>query len=155
MKKKEKKLVHNEKQEIDNDTKPAETNQKNKSAFISLKLFNNIPIGLKYLILFLFSVALFIAATVIVYTQLSAAKKDVQTIVSHSEIASLMTDMALLIERQDSSISGFSIAGHMRHVEDYEQMEVELAEIFATLDTVFTEGEEELTYGAIKINSES
>src|SRR5699024_1732529 len=30
-----------------------------------------------------------------------------------------------------------------------------LAEIFATLDTVFTEGEEELTYGAIKINSES
>lgn len=155
MKKKEKRLVHNEKQEIDNDTKPAETNQKNKSAFISLKLFNNIPIGLKYLILFLFSVALFIAATVIVYTQLSAAKKDVQTIVSHSEIASLMTDMALLIERQDSSISGFSIAGHMRHVEDYEQMEVELAEIFATLDTVFTEGEEELTYGAIKINSES
>lgn len=155
MKKKEKKLVHNEKQEIDNDTKPAETNQKNKSAFISLKLFNNIPIGLKYLILFLFSVALFIAATVIVYTQLSAAKKDVQTIVSHSEVASLMTDMALLIERQDSSISGFSIAGHMRHVEDYEQMEVELAEIFATLDTVFTEGEEELTYGAIKINSES
>src|SRR5699024_12493529 len=66
-----------------------------------------------------------------------------------------MTDMALLIERQDSSISGFSIAGHMRHVEDYEQMEVELAEIFATLDTDFTEGEEELTYGAIKINSES
>lgn len=155
MKKKEKRLVHNEKQEIDNDTKLAETNQKNKSAFISLKLFNNIPIGLKYLILFLFSVALFIAATVIVYTQLSAAKKDVQTIVSHSEIASLMTDMALLIERQDSSISGFSIAGHVRHVEDYEQMEVELAEIFATLDTVFTEGEEELTYGAIKINSES
>src|SRR5699024_10252762 len=67
----------------------------------------------------------------------------------------LMTDMALLIEQQDSSISGYSIAGHMRHVEEFEQMEVELAEIFTILDTVFTEGEEELTYGAIKINSES
>ncbi|HZW67031.1 MAG TPA: methyl-accepting chemotaxis protein [Pseudogracilibacillus sp.] len=155
MKKKEKKLVHNETQTNNNETTPLETRQKNKRTFIGLNLFNNIPIGFKYLILFLFSVALFIAATIIVYTQLSAAKKDVQTIVSHSEVASLMTDMALLIEQQDSSISGYSIAGHMRHVEEFEQMEVELAEIFTILDTVFTEGEEELTYGAIKINSES
>src|SRR5699024_5991876 len=129
--------------------------QTNRRPFKDFNFFNNMSIGMKYLLMFLFSVLLFIGATIIVYTQLSAAKKDVQTIISHNDIANLMTEMALLVEQQDSSISAYSLAGTMRHVDDYKEMESELTNIFNTLDTVFTDGDEELTYGAIKMNSES
>lgn len=134
---------------------PRKIPRKNKNAFIGLRFFNNIPIGMKYLIMFLFSVLLFIGATLIVYTQLSAAKEDVQSIIVHSDTASSMTDLALLIERQDSSISAYSLAGNNRHVESYEKMEVQINEIFAILDNVFIGGDEELTYGAVKMNSDN
>jgi len=118
-----------------------------------LTFFNNIPIGMKYLIMFLFSVILFIGATVIVYIQLSTAQKDVQSIISHSDIANSMTEMALLVEQQDSAIAAYSLAGNDRYVDEYIKMEDQLNEIFEKLDSIFTNGDEELAYGAVKINS--
>lgn len=147
-----KKLAHEKKPRTKKDGK---TSSKNKSAFTGLRFFNNIPIGMKYLIMFLFSVILFIGATVIVYMQLSTAKEDVQSIIVHSDISGSMTDLALLIEQQDSSISAYSLAGNDRHIESYEKMEVQIDEIFSVLDNVFVGGDEELTYGAVKMNSDN
>lgn len=145
--------ITNEKKNLFNKTKKNPPRSKN--TFPGLRFFNNIPIGMKYLFMFLFSVVLFIGATLIVYTQLSAAKDDVQSIIVHSDIAASMTDLALLIEQQDSSISAYSLAGNNRHVESYEKMEEEISEIFAILDDVFIDGDEELTYGAVKMNSDN
>lgn len=128
---------------------------KNQSRLPYLRFINNIPIGMKYLCMFLFSVVLFIGATLIVYTQLSTAKEDVQSIISHSEISSIMTEMALIVEQQDSAISAYSLAGNERHIEEYEKMEAELNDIFTTLEPVFANGEEELTFGSVIMNSEN
>lgn len=135
--------------------KTTKTFDGNKSAFFVLRFFNNLPIGYKYLVIFSFSVILFFGATVIVYLQLSSAKDDVQSIIEQNEIASAMTEMALIVEQQDSAIAAYALVGNARYIEEYENMEVQIEEIFAKLDKVFVDGDEELTYGAIKMNSEN
>ena len=130
-------------------------NNKNKSAFIKLNFFNNVPIGMKYLVIFLFSVVLFIAATVIVYVQLTTAKEDVDSIITNSEIANSMTEMALIVEQQHAAISSYAIVGNDRHIEAYDNMAENLQGILDQLDDVFIGTEDEYTYGAIKMNVEA
>src|SRR5690625_3216470 len=120
-----------------------------------MALLNNLPIGMKYLAVFGFSVILFIGETIMVFIQLSSAKDDVQSIIENNEIASSMTELALLVEQQDSAIAAFTLVGNPRYVEDYEKMEERINEIFNLLEPVFSDGDEELTYGAIKMNSEN
>src|SRR5699024_3765974 len=43
--------------------------------------------------------------------------------------------------------------GNDRYVDEYIKMEDQLNEIFEKLDSIFTNGDEELAYGAVKINS--
>src|SRR5690606_115262 len=129
--------------------------KRNKSAFTGIRLFSNLPIGMKYLIIFLFSVVLFLAATTIVFVQLSTAKKDVQSIIHDSDIANSITEMALLVEQQHAAISSYAIVGNDRHIESYDRMAEKMDDIFNKLDDVFIGSEEEFTYGAIKMNVET
>lgn len=107
---------------------------------------------MKYVIVFLFSVVLFIGATLMVYFQLSTAKEDVETIITNSEITSTMTEMTLLIEQQHSAITSYAIVHNDRYIEEYDLMNEQLDEIFLQLDNVFIGTKEESTYKEIKEN---
>lgn len=135
-------------------TKKNHSKHKNKSAFMKVKVLNNVPIGMKYLIIFLFSVILFFAATLIVYMQLSVAKKDVDLIITHSEIANSMTGMALIVEQQHSAINSYAMTGNERHIESYDRMYEHLQQVLEKLDGAFV-NDDEHKYEAIMMNVES
>lgn len=107
---------------------------------------------MKYVTVFLFSVVLFIAATFIVYIKLSTAKNDVDSIVTNSDITSTLTEMTILIEQQHSAITSYAIVGNDQYIDDYNNYNEELGDIFTKLDDIFIGTDEEETYKAIKDN---
>lgn len=140
------------KKEKDTVKKASKINKKNTEAGLHFHFFNNIPIGMKYVTVFLFSVVLFIAATFIVYIKLSTAKNDVDSIVTNSDITSTLTEMTILIEQQHSAITSYAIVGNDQYIDDYNNYNEELGDIFTKLDDIFIGTDEEETYKAIKDN---
>ena len=140
------------KKEKDKVKKTSKINKKNTEAGLHFHFFNNIPIGMKYVTVFLFSVVLFIAATFIVYIKLSTAKNDVDSIVTNSDITSTLTEMTILIEQQHSAITSYAIVGNDQYIDDYNNYNEELGDIFTKLDDIFIGTDEEETYKAIKDN---
>lgn len=137
------------------ETMKVNKKQTGKTSFHTIPIFNNIPIGMKYLGIFLFSVALFIAATVIVFVQLTTAKEDVLLIIQNSDTANSLTEMALIVEQQHSAITSYTIVGNERHIEAYDRMAEDLQVILKKLDLVFVDGDNKNTYNTIKMNVES
>ena len=123
-------------------------NKKAKRTFI-----RNIPIGIKYLSVFLVSVALFIIATVVVYNQLSIAKLDVEDSITKNELANTMTELALLVEQQDSLISNYMIVGSSRYIDEFKEVGEELNTVFDTLYENFKNDEKrEFLFNRIREN---
>jgi len=127
-------------------------NNENTDARLTHTFFGNLSIGMKYTAVFLFSVVLFIIATLTVYFQLSLAKNDVDAIITNSELMSTMTDMTLLIEQQHSAITSYAIMHRDEYIEEYNRMNDELGKIFDELDDRFIGSEEENIYKEIKEN---
>ena len=144
--------ANNEQVRVKKKNKLIKSRKKKKGNDLNFHFFNNISIGMKYVTVFLFSVVLFIGATLLVYIQLSTAKDDVESIVSNSEITSTMTEMTLLIEKQHSAITSYAIVGNKQYIKEYDAMNEELNEIFTKLDNVFIGTDEENTYKEIKEN---
>ncbi|HLS67297.1 MAG TPA: methyl-accepting chemotaxis protein [Pseudogracilibacillus sp.] len=123
-------------------------NKKAKRTFI-----RNIPIGIKYLSVFLVSVALFIIATVVVYNQLSIAKSHVEDSITKNELANTMTELALLVEQQDSLISNYMIVGSSRYIDEFKEVGEELNTVFDTLYENFKNDEKrEFLFNRIREN---
>ena len=110
-----------------------------------LKLFQfvrNTSISSKYLFVFVFTIFLFILATFLVYQQLSIAKNDVDDIIEISRVNELMTELALLTEKQDSAINSYIIIGQSNYVEQFIEFQDEIVEIIEELDGKFPEQEQ-------------
>lgn len=119
------------------------------------KLLHNVPIGLKYLSLFLISVVLFLGATMIVYLQLSSVKKDVLTIIDNSEMTNSLTELSMLIEKRQSTITSYAVSKNEQHIAEFEKTNEQIDEMFQQLDSVFIGTENEADYVSIKENSAS
>ncbi|NLI68919.1 MAG: hypothetical protein GX374_09775 [Bacilli bacterium] len=119
------------------------------------KLLHNVPIGLKYLSLFLISVVLFLGATMIVYLQLSSVKKDVLTIIDNSEMTNSLTELSMLIEKRQSTITSYAVSKNEQHIAEFEKTNEQIDEMFQQLDSVFIGTENEADYVSIKENAAS
>lgn len=120
-----------------------------------LNLLRNFRIGMKYFLIFLTSIVLFIAATIFVYNHLTIAKQDVEDIIDKSELANTMTKIALITEQKDSIISTYIIVGNDRYVEEYNALQEELDSLLLPLENVFTEPKEKFIYDQIIENDRS
>ena len=103
----------------------------------AFQLLRNIPIGGKYLFVFILTVILFAVATILVYNQLSIAKNDVDNIIEVSDLTEKMTELALLIEQQDSAINSYIIIGNDRYIDQFNQLQDQVDDIFNHLDERF------------------
>ncbi len=103
---------------------------------------NNISIGGKYLLVFTFSVLLFIFAIVLVYIQFSRASDNVTDIIEKNNLTNDMSRIALLIEQQHSIISDYVSSTNRQRLEDFDEVTGELLSLLDKLDTHF-EGDEE------------
>lgn len=138
-----------------NKTKKKRRQNKTKEKKKSFKLFNwkNIKIGLKYLIAFLITIALFISATVIVYIQLDFVKNDVDTIIDENEFSNDLAQIALLIERKDSYVSNFLLINNNGIIDSYRQVSDDLNELFDKVEPRFAGKDNEIEFVRIRENS--
>lgn len=120
----------------------------------TFQIFRNIPIGGKYLTVFMATVILFVTATIIVYSQLSIAKDDVDNIIEVSDTIEKMTQLALLVEQQDSMINSYIIVGNNRSIEQYNILQEQIVEIYESLDGKFPEDKQTLIDIIKNVNSE-
>lgn len=120
----------------------------------TFQIFRNIPIGGKYLTVFMATVILFVTATIIVYSQLSIAKDDVDNIIEVSDTIEKMTQLALLVEQQDSMINSYIIVGNNRSIEQYNILQEQIVEIYESLDGKFPEDKQTLIDIIKNANSE-
>src|SRR5699024_3109904 len=118
-------------------------------------VFRNMPIGYKYLSVFLISIALFIVATAVVFFQLDTAKQDVENIIQKSELANDMAQLALYIEQQDSLISNYVIVGSVRYIDEFNEINDRLEGVIENLENEFKgDGENEFLFERVKENNE-
>lgn len=99
--------------------------------------FRNVSIGGKYLAVFSILIVLFLLATIVVYVQLSRAEKDVANIIEKSDLADQMSQLALLIEQQDTIVSQYMTTGREAYIEDFQELSEQLSELTSELDKVF------------------
>lgn len=122
---------NNVKKDRDRATKKGKRKKKRQT------FFRNISIGVKYLLVFSISVILFLVATAVVYVQLSKAENDVEDIIARSELSDNMSQLALLIEQQDTTISQYITTGNGVYIQDFEEINEQLTEIVSQLEEVF------------------
>src|SRR5699024_4644288 len=127
---------------VKNKFKRKGKNNQHKKRKKSITFLNNFSIGTKYLLAFTISITLFIAATVIVFFQLTDAQKNVDEIIQKNQLTNYVTQLALYVEQLDSIISNYIIVGNERHVEEFEELTTQLNELFERLEPQF-EGNDE------------
>src|SRR5690625_670523 len=127
--KKESKTGHNKK------------NKQMKRKGVNHFFLRNISIGNKYLLIFSISVVLFITATVVVHTQMSNANNHVINAINKSEITDTVTQLAILVERQDSVITNYYIVGGKKYIEEFEEITKQLHPILEQLEHEFKNNE--------------
>ncbi len=120
----------------------------------TFQFIRNIPIGGKYMLVFFITVILFIAATLLVYSQLSIAKNDVEHIIEVSDLTKSITELALLIEQQDTAINSYIIVDDERYVSEYDNLQAKVDEILNRLDGRFTKDHQSYLEIIKKNNSE-
>ncbi|MGM8211370.1 methyl-accepting chemotaxis protein [Virgibacillus sp. W0430] len=148
MKKKKKKLKHTKAV----GGKQGKRNNRLKSLrFIS---WRNIPIGRKYIIAFLLSAILFIAAGTIVFLQLSTAEQDIHFIDEKSKQTIDMAQVALIIQKKDSNVANFLITRDNNHIQNFKDNGAELGELILKLEPTFTESRNKTLFTRIKENNE-
>lgn len=126
-----------------NSEKKVKTKKQNKKSRGSL--VRNISIGNKFLLIFSISIVLFTVATVVMYVQLSKANDDVVNTIDKSELADDLTQLALLVERQDSAIASYYIVDSKRHIDEFQEIAQHLEELLSQLKNEFT-GQEEYEF---------
>lgn len=102
----------------------------------------NIPIGYKYLSVFFISVILFLAATVIVYVQLTNAKNTVSDSLDKGQLTNDMAQLALHIEQLDSIVANYMVVGSSRYINDFNETSENIEVLFDEIGPHFLEDEE-------------
>lgn len=126
--------------------------KRNKGRFNFIR-WQNIQIRFKYLLAFFITIALFLIATVIVYSQLQVAKQDVNTIINQNELSNELAQIALLIERKDSYVSNYILVNNSSDIELYEDVSKTLNELLQKVEPHFVTAESEPVYDRIVQNS--
>src|SRR5699024_930296 len=138
-----KKLIHKIKSSF---RKSEKSNKKMKNHNQSKKskgsFLRNLSIGNKYLLIFSISIVLFTVATIVMYVQLSEANDDVIDIIEKGELTDNLTQLALLVERQDSAIASYYIVDSKRHIDEFQEIVQQLDELLSQLKNEFA-GQEE------------
>jgi len=122
-------------------TEKPKTNKQKTNKFTFTR---NIPIGVKYLIIFLISAALFLVATIAVYTQLNQAENNVEQIIYEGELSDNISQLALLIEQIDSVISQYIIIGSDQYVAQFKTLNDDLENLFESLTSEFANQDDQL-----------
>lgn len=133
---------HNQ-NKMENQPHHKEQNQDSKGA--KRGFLRNVSIGHKFLLIFSISIVLFSVATVVMYVQLSKANDDVVYTIDKSELADDLTQLALLVERQDSAISSYYIVDSKRHIDEFEEISQQLGELLSQLNNEFA-GQEDYEF---------
>lgn len=97
--------------------------------------FRNVSIGMKYLLVFMVSVVLFIAATTIVFLQLSTAQNNLTDSTNKSKLANNMVETALLVEQKNTLVSDYIIIRSSTFVDEFEEIDDELAVLSETVNS--------------------
>lgn len=131
------------------ETHSMDKQEKNKKGWKLFSFMRNIPISGKYLAVFVSTIILFGIATFLVYMQLTKAKNDVDEIIEISRITEMMTELALITEKQDSAINSYIIVGHASYVDQFKDLQQQAKAIIDELDGKFPE-EEQYYFDIIK-----
>lgn len=103
----------------------------------NISFVRNLSIGTKYLLIFSVSVLLFTIATVVIYFQLTTANDNVNNVIHKSELSDRMSQLALLVERQDSVVANYSIIGGAPYIKEFDEINEQLEEVFQQLEKEF------------------
>lgn len=95
--------------------------QKNKSPIN----WKNVKIGQKYVAIFLITAALFIAATTIVYVQLTKGQKNMDQISEQSIRVNEMTQLSSLIQGKDVQIADYLLSEDYKYVNMFKEYQAE------------------------------
>lgn len=132
------KFRKNNKKKMENrNQKQSQKSKNTKKGFL-----RNLSIGNKYLLVFLISIVLFTVATIVMYVQLSKANDEVVNTIDKSELADNLTQLALLVERQDSAIASYYIVDSKKHIDEFQEIAQQLEALLSQLKNKFA-GQEE------------
>ncbi|MGM8365437.1 methyl-accepting chemotaxis protein [Virgibacillus sp. W0181] len=120
------------------------------------RLFNwkNITIGRKYLLSFLITAFLFLAAGVVVFFQLSVAEEDIAFIDEKSTQTIDMAQVALLIQTKDAEVANFLLTEDKQHIERFKGSSAELSDLLIKLKPIFTDSRNKTLFSRITDNNE-
>src|SRR5699024_806606 len=96
---------------------------------------------------------LFVAATGVVFFQLTVAKNDVDQIVDQSALSDDMAQIALLIERKDSYVSSYLLLNSNLVIENYRSVSEDLNELFEQVAPYFESKKSEIEFSRVIANS--
>lgn len=99
--------------------------------------FKNVSIGMKYLIVFMISIALFIVATVAVFLQLNTAQTNLDVSTNKSKLANSMVETALLVEQKDTLVSDYVIIKSSIYVDEFNEIDEELTELMTEITATY------------------
>lgn len=116
--------------------------------------WRDVKIGKKYLVSFVLSAILFIAAGVIVYTQLSSTEIGINHMEDKSKQATNMAKAASLIQTKDSQVSSYLLTNDDKHVDQFKEADEELSNILSTLESQFIGNREQTLFSKVKENNE-
>src|SRR5690625_131479 len=104
--------------------------------FFKLIKWNDTSIGRKYLLAFAISATFFIIAAIVVYSQVSVAKNDIEKIEDDSFRTHQLEQMASLIQLKDVYIADFIITRRTAYIDEYEQVLEEFQELATDLEPI-------------------
>lgn len=104
--------------------------------------FNDLRIGLKYIITFMVVVTIFIVAGLLVYQQLSAGNQNAQAIKEYSTQVSDMSQLASTIQAKDVQIADFLLTEDNTYVEAFTDYEEQLSTLIQKIEAHLNSEEE-------------
>lgn len=91
--------------------------------------FKNIPIGRKYIFIFVITVLLFTGSATNVYNQMQQSKQDLEIISENSNRVNMMTEMSSIVQTKDVQIADYLLTGKTNYIDAFTAYQAELSDL--------------------------
>lgn len=113
----------------------------------SLFRWRHMPIGQKYVMVFILSAVLFMTAGTLVYQQFQRTQASMDDYIEQTETVQDLTELAIVMQNKDLQLADYIITKNSRHIERYEESIEDSEKIFANLkETIGTTNAEALNF---------
>lgn len=146
-----KRLFKGKKQD-DPKVQAMQSTNNSKTGILNRFKFRNVSIGLKYLLAFSIAIALFIAATVVVFFQLTIAKDNLKESIEMGKLTNDLGNLALFLEQKDTIVSDYILVSSSFYIDDFLEVDEELHELIDVVHASFAGTEYEQFFANVRKN---